>query len=217
MTTRKSTTATDAEVERLLAAPSTPAHLDYIASQGTFAFPAWLQYVNLWVTEFLMDPGPRFGIIEASTRHGKAMKATEMILTTVGWREARCLVPGDEVFGPDGQPTKILVVGPIGVDAPKMRVSFSDGTSLDVHPRHEWTVLCSSGNRAGERPVRTYETQHLARLETSRRRRQPLRVSTSRAAALADAGGGADRAAISAGCMARRWDDWAARDQPGSR
>ncbi len=52
--------------------PATPAHLAWLANKGRWAFPAWLQYVNAKVTEFLLDPHSRFLAIEVPVRHGKS-------------------------------------------------------------------------------------------------------------------------------------------------
>lgn len=104
--------------------------------------------------------GTHFLIVEAPVRHGKQTRVDEPILTVDGWRTVGDLMPGDEVFGPDGKPVKVRVVSPVDVAAPKMRVAFSDGTAIDVHPNHEWTLWCRSGTT---HRWRTMETQHLAR------------------------------------------------------
>lgn len=142
-------------------AAATPGHFAFHVSGGRWAYPDWIRYLNEVITEFLLDPTERFLVIEAPVRHGKETRVDEPILTTDGWTTVGELTPGDHVFGVDGQPTKVLGITPVNPAAPKMRVTLSDGTSVDVHPRHEWTVR----RRNGHGRWFTAETQHLASLK----------------------------------------------------
>jgi len=146
--------------DRLIRLPVTPAHLGVRASRGHWVYPRHIQYLNEYMVDFLLDPDERFVIIELPVRHGKETRVDEPVLTPSGWSTMGALQPGDEVFGPDGRPTEVLWRSPVNRSAPKLRVAFTDGTSIDVHPAHEWTVWCRAN-----RKWRTYETQHLARLK----------------------------------------------------
>lgn len=88
----------------------------------------------------------------------KEGRVDEPIPTPSGWRLLGDLRPGDEVFGPDGLVTKVIARTAVDPAAPKLRVGFTDGTHIDVHPEHEWTVF----DRAGS-CWRTLETQWIAR------------------------------------------------------
>lgn len=56
-----------------LETPASPAHLAWLVSEGRWAYPAWLRYLNDYLTAFLMDPRERFVAIEAPVRHGKSL------------------------------------------------------------------------------------------------------------------------------------------------
>lgn len=71
-------------------------------------------------------------------RIGKALANDTPILTTAGWKNHGDLVVGDELFCPDGTTTKVIAVHP--KCAMTHTVTFTDGTSIDCHFRHEWLV-----------------------------------------------------------------------------
>lgn len=87
-------------------------------------------------------------------RVGKALADNTPILTTEGWKKHGDLKVGDTIFRPDGKTTKVIAVHP------KCRmthtVTFTDGTSIDCHFRHEWKVY----NRFTQR-VELLETQNM--------------------------------------------------------
>jgi hypothetical protein len=65
---------------------------------------------------------------------------TPMFTANRGWTTMGGLAPGDEVFGPDGQPTKVTIAHPIQVTSDCYRVSFADGQSLVAGAQHLWQV-----------------------------------------------------------------------------
>lgn len=88
-------------------------------------------------------------------RHGKACAHDTPVLTPLGWRQHGDLRPGDEVFGVDGKPTRVLAVS-ADVDQ-VVPVALSNGEVIRCHPNHEWTVY----DRA-EAKWRTMETREIA-------------------------------------------------------
>jgi hypothetical protein len=70
---------------------------------------------------------------------GKALRNSEKVLTPEGFKEIQSLKEGSYVIGSNGKPTKILGVYPQG-ERQLYRVSFKDGTSLDVDGDHLWSV-----------------------------------------------------------------------------
>ena len=84
-------------------------------------------------------------------RHGKQISDATPILTTSGWTTHGQLVPGDQVFHTSGVPVTVLAVSePLAQDC---TVVFTDGTTVDCHEHHEWTVYDRS--RAEWRTVET--------------------------------------------------------------
>lgn len=85
-------------------------------------------------------------------RTGKALANDTPVLTTKGWKNHGDLEVGDVLFRPDGKTTKVIAVHP--KCQMTHTVTFTDGTSVDCHFRHEWLVY----DRRSQR-VRLLETQ----------------------------------------------------------
>lgn len=85
-------------------------------------------------------------------RHGKLLADDTPVPTPSGWKTHGDLNVGDFVFGPDGNPTKILAVSP--KSAANMRVELSNGEVFYCHERHAWTVF-----ERGSGQWRTRETE----------------------------------------------------------
>ena len=98
--------------------------------------------------------------ISQPPRTGKALADNTPILTTEGWKNHGDLKVGDTLFRPDGKTTKVIAVHP--KCEMTHTVTFTDGTSIDCHFRHEWKVY----NRRTQR-YELLETQKMiGRLET---------------------------------------------------
>ncbi|MEQ8195320.1 MAG: hypothetical protein RIB59_12615, partial [Rhodospirillales bacterium] len=80
-------------------------------------------YVDLWARE-----------------HYKAEDMDAWIPTPTGWSRFGDLNIGDYVFGPDGEPTRIIAQTPIFHDADCYEIEFDDGLSITVSGEHLWTV-----------------------------------------------------------------------------
>lgn len=70
----------------------------------------------------------------------KALDCATPILTTQGWSTMGELRDGDEVFAPDGHPTKVTQAHPVRVDRPCYELSFRDGQSVVADEDHLWQV-----------------------------------------------------------------------------
>jgi len=77
----------------------------------------------------------------------KALALDTPVLTTTGWSTMGDLQDGDEVYAPDGQPTKVLRAHPIRHDRPCYRVKFRDGQSVVADADHLWQVNDRNGQR----------------------------------------------------------------------
>jgi hypothetical protein len=106
------------------------------------------------------DPAAVFVPLE----HGKLVSHLSPIITPNGKTVHGNLRPGDYVFGPDGRPTKVVAIGK--EDVATMRVTFSDGESIDCHPNHEWRVYDRSyaSTYGSDNPKcwRVLTTKHIA-------------------------------------------------------
>lgn len=87
-------------------------------------------------------------------RTGKLLADSTPVLTTKGWKKHGDLVVGDYVYNPQGKPTKVIRVLP--KHHTTHTVTFTDGTQIKCHFRHEWKVY---DRRCGK--IVTYETQDM--------------------------------------------------------
>lgn len=93
-------------------------------------------------------------VAEWSWAKFKAVDLDEPVLTPKGWKRHGDLVPGDQVFGPDGKPTDVIAKTPIFTDADCYRVSFCDGYSVVVSGDHLWNVEVQKLSSRRDGPTR---------------------------------------------------------------
>lgn len=86
-------------------------------------------------------------------RHGKQIANRTPIMTPNGWTTHGRLMPGDEVFAPDGTIATIVAVSE--ETSSQVRVSFTNGEEIYCHENHEWSVY----SRADE-ITKTVETNY---------------------------------------------------------
>lgn len=96
----------------------------------------------------------RYLLVSMPPRLGKQVADREPVLTTEGWRRHGDLRVGDRVFSPSGEAVPVLAVSEPSNE--KVRVSFTDGSEVTVHPDHEWTVYDRTRGA-----WRTVETRYL--------------------------------------------------------
>lgn len=77
-------------------------------------------------------------------QHGKLISHDTPVLTAVGWKTHGDLMPGDYVFGRKGQPVRVTAVSE--EDQADQLVSFTDGSQIQCHARHEWVVFDRSSH-----------------------------------------------------------------------
>jgi hypothetical protein len=82
----------------------------------------------------------------ARTNVGKSHAKWLRVATPSGFRRWGDLRVGDEVFGSDGSPTKVIGVYDRGT-LPSYRIHFSDGTSSQCGLDHIWTVYRRYGKK----------------------------------------------------------------------
>jgi hypothetical protein len=84
----------------------------------------------------------------------KALALDTPILTTDGWSTMGDLSVGDEVYAPDGQPTKVTNVSPIYLKGDCYRVTTRDGQSVVADGDHRWFVRDTNrGGRGRDRAL----------------------------------------------------------------
>src|SRR5262249_14155043 len=74
----------------------------------------------------------------AGRLEGKALAVDPPIPTPHGWRTMGGLRVGDEVFGADGHPCRVVAATEAMLDRPCYEVVFSDGQSIVADAGHRW-------------------------------------------------------------------------------
>ena len=77
--------------------------------------------------------------IHMPPRIGKLLADDTDVFTSDGWKKHGELKVGDNVVGSDGSFTKVIAVHP--KHHTTHTIKFSDGTTVDCHYNHEWTVF----------------------------------------------------------------------------
>lgn len=106
-----------------------------------------------------LGPGEMLAV-GAATGVGKGHRLTDRVLTPHGWAMVGDLVPGDDVVGADGLPTKIVGVHHRG-ELEVWRVEFSDGAVVHCDGDHLWSIASDSDLSRG-RPRRIVQTRDVA-------------------------------------------------------
>lgn len=71
---------------------------------------------------------------------GKALSCITKIPTPNGWTTMGEVKVGDEIFGQDGKPTKVLWKSPIYTDHDVYKMTFSDKEVIYADANHQWNV-----------------------------------------------------------------------------
>lgn len=95
-------------------------------------------------------------------RSGKALALDTPILTTNGWKTMGEIEIGDQVFGHDGQPAKVVVTSEIMEDRPCYEITFSNGEVIVCDEQHEWPTIDQrerkNSRRNGRQTISTNRT-----------------------------------------------------------
>ena len=155
-------------------APQTVAPVDFLVDAARTNFAAFVSAVHRprfrhsgfsarvcrAVDQFVDDviAGTRpILVLTAPPQHGKEFVNTTPILTANrGWTTHGDLQIGDVLFRPDGATTPVIATSPECES--DMRVTFSDGSVLDTHSRHEWLLHRTWVNG---RTAQIFETQEV--------------------------------------------------------
>lgn len=92
--------------------------------------------------------------IMLARKNGKALSLDTEIPTPQGWRFMRDIHQGDEVFGSDGRPVRVMVESEI-FNKPMYLVTFEDGSEVKASADHIWTVKTKNTVRTMRRPLQS--------------------------------------------------------------
>ena len=93
----------------------------------------------------------------ASRLEGKALALDTEVPTPDGWTQMQYLEVGDEVFGSDGRPTKVVATTGFLEGRPCFEVLLSDGSSFIADAKHQWVTRTKAerirARRTGQGPT----------------------------------------------------------------
>jgi replicative DNA helicase len=69
---------------------------------------------------------------------GKALALETPLPTPSGWTTMREVQVGDELYGADGKPTRVVAATEVMTDRPCYEVTFSDGSVIVADAQHQW-------------------------------------------------------------------------------
>lgn len=129
-----------------------------------------------------LHPG-QMVIIAARPAMGKALALDTPLPTPSGWTTMGAVEVGDELYGADGRPTRVVAATEVLLDRPCFEVEFSDGSTIIADAEHQWVTETRATRRAGLGGSATVTTAQLletltvgadARANHSVRNAQPL-------------------------------------------
>ena len=116
----------------------------FILHPGEFVLGSTLEVISL-------------GDTLASRLEGKALALDTEVPTPWGWTTMEHLEVGDEVFGSDGRPTRVVAATGFLEDRPCYEVVLSDGSTFIADAQHQW-VTWTKPERSNKRSAPTSKT-----------------------------------------------------------
>jgi replicative DNA helicase len=103
-----------------------------------------------------LHPGQMI-VLAARPAIGKALALDTPLPTPTGWTTMGEVRVGDELFGADGKPTRVVAATEVMLQRPCYKVEFSDGSVIVADGQHQWVTSTRAQRRAlGERRLPSY-------------------------------------------------------------
>ena len=93
---------------------------------------------------------------------GKALSISTPVPTPSGWTTMGALRVGDQVFGPDGRPRRVVAATGVMTDRPCYEVEFSDDSVLIADASHQWLTTSKAERDHGRRGSSVRTTAEIA-------------------------------------------------------
>lgn len=108
-----------------------------------------------------LHPG-QMVIIAARPAMGKALALDTPLPTPTGWTTMGAVRVGDELYGADGSPTRVVAATEVMHDRPCYEVEFSDGSTIIADAEHQWVTETRAARRGGATPPSIVTTETMA-------------------------------------------------------
>ncbi len=93
---------------------------------------------------------------------GKALGIATAVATPSGWTTMGALRVGDEVFGPDGRPRRIVAATEVMTDRRCYEVEFSDHSVIVADGSHQWLTTSKAEREHGRHRASVRTTEEIA-------------------------------------------------------
>ena len=108
--------------------------------------------------------GGQMIVVAARPAMGKALALDTPLPTPSGWTTMGEVRVGDELYGADGRPTRIVAVTEVMRDRDCYEVEFSDGTRIIADAQHQWLTETRASRRSAHGAAAVVTTEQI--LET---------------------------------------------------
>lgn len=99
------------------------------------------------LAEGVCYPLSRIMVLAATEKGGKALATATPIPTPRGWSTMGSIAVGEEVFGPDGKPRRVIAATEVMHDHDCYRVTFKDGREIVADAGHLWATIDYEGRQ----------------------------------------------------------------------
>lgn len=168
--------ATEDALTRFRALSTDDDEIEGFSTLGSFVDEADVDHD--WLIPGVLERMDRV-IVVASEGAGKALALDTPIPTPKGWTTMGALSVGDEVFGPDGRPTRVTFATSVMLGHDCYRVRFSDGAEIVADAEHLWVTETLKAREAAARYARKpAESERRGTNQRHKRRHFPEIVTT---------------------------------------
>ncbi|MFT4051445.1 MAG: replicative DNA helicase [Microbacterium sp.] len=95
-----------------------------------------------------LHPG-QMVVVAARPAMGKALALDTPLPTPTGWTTMGAIEVGDELYGADGRPTRVVAATEVMHHRPCYEVEFSDGSTIIADAEHQWVTETRADRRLG--------------------------------------------------------------------
>jgi deoxycytidine triphosphate deaminase len=93
---------------------------------------------------------------------GKALAVSTPVPTPTGWTTMGALRVGEQVFGPDGKPRRVVAATEVMINRPCFEVEFSDHSVLVADASHQWLTTSKAERDHGRHDYSVRTTAEIA-------------------------------------------------------
>ncbi|MFD5214175.1 replicative DNA helicase [Microbacterium sp. NPDC058345] len=105
--------------------------------------------------------GGQMIVVAARPAMGKALALNTPLPTPTGWTTMGEVQVGDELYGADGRPTRVVAATEVMTGRPCFEVEFSDGSTIVADAQHQWLTETRSARRGARGKAEIVTTEQM--------------------------------------------------------